>query len=103
MGEKGCTIYENRPDNPCKSYKCHWLENTEIPEWLKPNRANVIITKRFFQGFEYLEILEAGSKMSVETLTWLMTYCLNKNVNIKYNINTGFYKFGDPNFVSSNI
>lgn len=103
MGEKGCTIYEDRPHDPCKTYRCHWLDNQDIPEWLKPNRSNIIITKRQHDDISYLDVTEAGSKMTVETLTWLMVYCLNKNINIKYNIGAGYYRFGDPKFSNSNI
>jgi len=46
MFETGCSIYENQPENPCKSYQCEWLNNSDIPEWLKPNLSKVIITKK---------------------------------------------------------
>ena len=37
----GCTIYEDRPHNPCKTFECTWLRDTKyvFPEWLKKQKT----------------------------------------------------------------
>ena len=42
----GCSIYNERPQNPCRIFKCEWLINLDIPEWLHPKKSEVIILKK---------------------------------------------------------
>lgn len=44
--EGGCSIYEKRPENPCKTFICEWLVNPELPEWMKPSVSKVITMKK---------------------------------------------------------
>lgn len=96
MSNKGCSIYENRPDQPCKSFKCEWLENNEIPEWMKPDVSNVIIYKREENGKKILEFTEAGSRLDSKVLSWIfMMYADNKLCNVKYQLDGGWnYIYG---------
>lgn len=96
----GCAIYKDRPENPCKTYECEWLKDGNIPEWLKPSVSNIIITTRTKDGIGYWSVEEAGSKITVEALSWLLSYCLQKGINIKYSIGSGHYKFGSSNFMA---
>lgn len=100
MAETGCSIYENRPQDPCKNFQCEWLVNLEIPEWMKPNRVNVIATKRKIDNYEYLELTEAGEKLKVEVLNWFILYALNNHLNLVYSINGGINKVGCLEFLN---
>jgi hypothetical protein len=97
--ESGCAIYENRPDDPCKNYKCEWLDNLEIPEWLKPNISKVIITKRKWSGGNYLEVLECGQKMDSIVLNWLFHYHYTTTIPIKVQISGGWTNYGSKEFL----
>ena len=94
----GCSIYKNRPTEPCKNYKCEWLKDLEIPEWLKPSTSNVILTKRKIDSVEYLEVKEAGQKMNIEILNWLIMEQIRKKINIKYEISGGWNWIGSVEF-----
>ena len=106
---KTCTIYENRPDEPCKSYECSWLSEDVFPMWMKPNLANIIITKRSFmnkqtnQLEEYHEILEAGSIIDSRTLNWLVLWAIRNNRNIYYQVNDVFHKIGSREFLMATL
>lgn len=90
---KGCSIYKDRPDNPCKTFNCAWLVDNKIPEWLKPNQSKVIIVRREKQGISYLSVSEAGSKMPVEVLSWLFIEYAKGNIeNMMYQIH-GYWNF----------
>ena len=39
---KGCKIYEARPD-PCRSFRCGWLQDASLPDGLRPDRSKVIL------------------------------------------------------------
>ena len=99
VGKNGCTIYKSRPDNPCKSFKCEWLVNADMPEWLKPDRANIIVVDREKNGIKYWKVQEAGSKITVEAASWLIVHCLSNSINLFYSIGGGGYRFGTPEFL----
>lgn len=89
--QKGCSIYNNRPENPCKVFQCEWLVNKDIPEWMKPNLINAIITKVEEDNKSYVHIHEAGSKLDSKVLSWFVLEYANKRIlNIKYQIDGGW-------------
>ena len=100
MSSSGCTIYEDRPYSPCRTYRCEWLNNTkDIPEWLKPNLSNVILTKRTIGDIEYIDLVETGQKLDSSVLSWLFfKYSDGTFPNIAYRINNGLHYFGTQEF-----
>lgn len=102
---KGCTIYTDRPENPCKTYKCMWLadETNKIPEWLKPNEVNAILTLRQVNGIEYIHLAEAGETMRSDVLSWAIQHTLNNGLNLSYEVDGGFNKIGQDDFIKENI
>lgn len=99
LAGKACSIYENRPENPCKSFHCEWLRNEHVPGWLKPDEVNAILVERQKDGFSYLEINEAGEKLRAEVLSWAVMYCLENNLNLVYFINGGLNRIGSKAFL----
>ena len=100
MGHKGCTIYENRPEDPCKVFKCQWLSNDDIPAWMKPDVIKVLITKRKEKGHSYLQLVELGQRMDPRVLSWFFLEHINGRViNLKYQIDGGWTFIGTPEFV----
>jgi hypothetical protein len=97
---KGCTVYEKRPKDPCVEYTCDWIKNPEIPEWLKPETANVIIDTRTIEGHEYLNLSEAGSVVSSKVLNWFIQYIINKQLNGVWQVEGGKNWMGSPEFMS---
>lgn len=101
----GCTIYEDRPKDPCQSFTCSWLDDENIPAWLKPNESNVIMQwrTRDDENLSHLEIVEAGAPMSAEVLSWVIMYALNKNINLAFQVNGGWNKIGNQKFLQTEI
>lgn len=100
--EGGCSIYEHRPDNPCKSYKCAWLTDSFFPEWFKPNISNVICTWRNWkENKSYLEVIECGEKLDSTILSWLYIQHVNGYLpNFTYNLNGGNNVVGTNEFLN---
>jgi len=97
-----CTIYETRPHSPCKSYKCAWLIDPEIPEWLKPSRCDAIITYGVVDGEKYVDVVEAGSTLDSKVLSWLFQkYITGTYKNISYRINSAAHKYGSETFMKA--
>lgn len=66
----GCRVHSARPYDPCKIFQCHWKENTNIPEWLKPDKVNAIILMKSLEDFIYLRIVKAGVKQDPKIYEW---------------------------------
>lgn len=78
----GCTIYETRPEFPCRTFKCGWLIHPNIPDYMRPDKAGVIL-KSFNNG--YANILHAVqyTDISTEANTWLNTVADSVDYNFK--------------------
>lgn len=100
MCESGCSIYEDRPEKPCKTFKCMWLTNQIIPEWLKPNLSKVIVVERNYENTGYyLEIYETGQKIDSTVLSWFFEYHLNTKTNMSIQIAGGWVHYGTNEFL----
>ena len=95
---KGCTVYEKRPKDPCVSYKCDWLINPDIPEWMKPSDIDAIIDLREIEGHQYLSLKEAGGLMQSRVLNWFFQYILKTGMNAVWQVGGGSNWAGSPEF-----
>ena len=106
VGCNGCSIYEDRPESPCKTYSCEWLRNTDVPEWMKPSVSNVIITGKELEKPDgskqiYLEVVEAGKKIDSRALNWLFRLHLRTKIPIRVQVE-GFYNwYESPTFAGN--
>ena len=97
---QGCTVYAQRPKEPCVTYKCEWLTNPDIPEWMKPNLINTIIDKRKTKsGIEYLNVIEAGAVLKAGVLSNLLLYALGNRINIAWEVEGGKNWIGSQEFL----
>jgi hypothetical protein len=95
---KGCKEYEKRPVDPCRTFKCDYLTNPEIPESFKPSNANAIFTTRTIKGIEYMQLIEAGRKLDSEVLSWAISYALVNNLNFAWRVLENIFWIGDEAF-----
>jgi hypothetical protein len=98
LGKK-CTIYENRPETPCRTFNCEWVANDTFPAWMKPDLVNVIITKQVNNNIIYYEIAEAGSILDPKVLSWLFQWAINNKHNIVYYLDGGRNCIGSREFM----
>jgi len=98
--ETGCSIYENRPEDPCKVFNCMWLTNKDIPEWLKPNLSKVIIVERNHENIGYyIQVKKMGEKIDSIVLSWFFQYYLNTQINMSIQISGGWMHYGTNEFL----
>jgi hypothetical protein len=101
LKENKCSIYANRPDDPCKNYSCMWINNLEIPDFMRPDLSNVVLTQLNINGIYYIEAREAARKsMSTSILSNLIMYAFHTNQNLVYHVNGQFYWIGEPRFMT---
>jgi uncharacterized cysteine cluster protein YcgN (CxxCxxCC family) len=101
---KTCTIYNDRPENPCQLYKCAWLddETNQLPEWLKPSYSDVIISKRVYGKNAdqfYWDVTECGKTISSVVLNWIFIHTMNNHINVSYMVNGMKYNRGSQDFL----
>ena len=95
-----CSIYSQRPEDPCRTFNCEWLSNDSIPGWMRPDAVNAILVTREREGHRFLEINEAGEKLRSEVLSWAVMYCLERRLNLVYFIDGGVNRIGSPAFLA---
>lgn len=103
VGDGGCSIYENRPEVPCKAFYCEWIQNLDFPEWMKPTNSKVIL--RFLSWGKdskniFLEARECGEKIDPNALNFLFSYHMRTNIPIKIQIDGGWNFYGPIEFLN---
>lgn len=98
LGIAGCSIYSDRPEDPCALYKCMWLVDKEIPEWLKPSTAKVIMSWKDWSNGGYLEVKECGEKMDSTVLNWIYIFAGQNDFNLAIEVAGSWYFRGPPEF-----
>lgn len=97
----GCKDYSNRPENPCRIFKCEWLNNKDIPEELKPSKSKNIALRQNVDGIEYLSLVQAGERLDSKVLSWYLLYAMSNGINFAWEIDYETRWIGSPQFIKS--
>ena len=75
---KGCDVYAQRPEDPCRTFVCSWrVENSPLPDWMRPDRCGAIVLLSFsWQGETVISVIPAGRAVPAKTLDWLKAYAI---------------------------
>jgi hypothetical protein len=100
--EKTCTIYADRPIDPCRNYRCAWLAEDIFPMWMKPHLSNLIITKRNDDRtrLPYYVVDVAGAAVDPRAVNWLETWSAKSGENVEFHLNGDVRRVGAPDFVA---
>jgi hypothetical protein len=96
-----CTIYETRPQHPCREFICGWLsQGSPLPEWMRPDKADMIVLPANFtwQGRPVDVAVAAGDRPKTKALEWLKAFCAERTRLLLYQIDGEWYAFGPPTF-----
>jgi hypothetical protein len=85
--QEGCAIYETRPKDPCRNFNCYWLANNELPGWMNPESAKVILKPNFMwerpsSNIPVYLANAVGPKIPGKTRNWLLGFTAEKGINI---------------------
>ena len=83
----GCGIYAERPETPCRSFKCSWLMSQAglLPE-ARPDLSGVILVELGEWGqWSVFSATPNSAAMEDSTFTWLKSFCLEQNIAILFN------------------
>jgi len=82
LGRSGCTIYEQRPFNPCQTFLCEWKRDPAIPQWLWPRESGVILISRVLGEHNYLRVIPSPGPVSDRIHEWAQQHSHSHSVNI---------------------
>ncbi len=97
----GCAIYEDRPHEPCKTFECEWLKDTNFtfPEFLKPDQSGFVLNRgKTKSGILYLRAVASRDGYDNEALLWLIDYGDKNNINLRFILQGSKYSFGTKAF-----
>lgn len=67
----GCDIYEKKPTDPCGTFKCLWLTDTEhMPAEMKPSKTKVIVQERLVRGWHLPVLAAVATNKASLDLEW---------------------------------
>jgi len=94
-----CTIYDQRPQSPCRSFVCAWLmPGSPLPEHFRPDRIGVIVVPTRWRGAPAFILVPAGNDPDPAMLDWLRGYAQTARLPFFYSQRGERYGFGPPEF-----
>jgi hypothetical protein len=101
---KGCGVYDERPEVPCKTFRCQYLVDESVPEEMKPSRSNVILTiEEVLPNVEYIIAHEAEGSLEGDNLKWVSSLYDEYSVNVTWKEDGVWQYKGDAIFTAHAI
>ena len=94
-----CTIYDERPQSPCRNFVCGWLmPGSPFPESFRPDRVGVIVVPMRWQAQPAFVLLSAGRDPSPEVVTWMQAFARSTGAPFYYQQDGERLGYGPPAF-----
>ncbi len=73
---RGCGIYADRPNEPCRTFVCSWrVAASPLPQWMRPDQCGAIVLLSLpWQGELVISAVPVGKEIPQKTLEWLQAY-----------------------------
>ena len=98
-GEGCCTIYDERPQEPCRRFICGWLAGgSPFPESFRPDRLGVMVVATKWRNRPAYILRSAGRDPDEALLTWMRGFSARSGAPFFYEQNGERFGFGPPEF-----
>src|SRR4030088_1228403 len=95
----GCSIYEQRPNSPCRSFVCGWVaQDSPFPESFRPDRIGVILVRIKWREQPAYLLRSAGRDPDQELLEWMGRFSMQTGRPFFYEKAGEKLGFGPPAF-----
>lgn len=86
--ESGCAVYEERPQDPCRAFRCGWLARPEeFPESMRPDLIGTILIKGpTVDKWETIALVPAGESVPAEVLQWMTDYAEERQIPLIWHV-----------------
>ncbi len=94
-----CTIYDERPQSPCRNFVCSWLApGSPLPEAFRPDRCGFIVLPMPWRGRTALILLPAGRDPDDDALAWMRQHAHATGTPFFYERRGERIGYGPPDF-----
>ena len=98
-GEGCCTIYERRPQEPCRRFICGWLApGSPFPDAFRPDRLGVMIVPTRWRGAPAFILKSAPRDPDEALLGWMREFSVKNGAPFFYESRGERYGFGPVEF-----
>jgi hypothetical protein len=98
-GEGCCTIYDRRPQDPCRKFVCGWLmPGSPFPDSFRPDQLGVMIVATQWRGRRAFILKSAGRDPDAAMLTWMRSFSVESGMPFFYEQQGERFGFGPPEF-----
>jgi hypothetical protein len=98
-GAGGCTIYADRPQEPCRGFMCGWLlKKSPFPESFRPDRLGVIMVPKLWRGQIAFVLAPAGRAPDAKLLEWMRKLSAATGTPFLFNVDGHQRGYGSPEF-----
>jgi hypothetical protein len=98
-GDKCCSIYERRPQHPCRDFVCGWLQpGSPFPEDFRPDRLGVMIIAMKWRGVDAYVLRSTLRDPDEKLLAWMREFSLRTQRPFFYEVAGERFGFGPPEF-----
>jgi hypothetical protein len=94
-----CTIYAERPQEPCRGFVCGWLApGSPFPESFRPDRLGVMIIATRWRNRPAFILRSAGRDPDESLLDWMRSLSARSGAPFFYEQAGERFGFGPPEF-----
>jgi len=94
-----CTIYDKRPDNPCRTFVCGWLAPASpFPDAFRPDRLGAMIVPTHWRGRLAYILVAAPRDPDEALLAWMRELSVRERIPFFYEQRGEKLGFGPPEF-----
>ena len=98
-GPGGCTIYEDRPVDPCRGFVCGWLRaESPFPDAFRPDRLGVILVPLRWRDRLAYVLVPAGRDPDAALLEWMRRFSVATGAPYLFNVAGRWRGYGSPEF-----
>lgn len=95
----GCSIYEERPQSPCRNFVCGWAAaDSPFPDSFKPDQTGVIIMQIQWRNQPAYRLACAGNDPDPALLAWMMNFSQQTGRPFFYDIKGETLGYGSSAF-----
>ncbi len=98
-GDQCCSIYERRPETPCRQFVCGWLEPASpFPDHFRPSECGVMIVRMQWHDRAAYVLTHAGRDPDAAMVQWMREFSIRTGSPFFYEENGERTGFGPREF-----
>ncbi len=99
LKDGGCSIYQRRPESPCRRFVCGWrADDSPFPETFNPTVTQVIIARILWRQRPAFLLRNAGRDPDEPMLEWMRRFSTATGQPFFYEQGGEKFGFGPPEF-----